>query len=202
MYSKEELVNYIKKFYIEVGKTPGKVEIGATEGYPNTYRFLKAGNWIELLRAAGLYPRKRYKYSEDDMIKKIKLRAKQLGRCPLLIDMANAYKEDPDNWYHCDAYYNKKKWLKWLTRAELIREMRFANTDDYLEAKLREALEIFGYSPTKAEFSTLEGFPPIQQYSRAKKRWTWHYWLKKCGVERKKGWRAEMIKRQNKPVPI
>lgn len=83
-YTREELIDCLKRLYEKTGGTPTYMEAERTEECPSVYIFKKQfGSWNEALRAAGYEVNNEHKsYTKEDLIVAIRKFQEAKGRVP------------------------------------------------------------------------------------------------------------------------
>lgn len=185
-YTDSDLIELLKSFHAEHGKVPTYELLDSTKGYPPGGTYARRGGIGKFLKLAGFELNKINKYTEDDLKKRLYALAKKLNKSPTSGDMRRAHSEDsfyPDP----TSYFKYRSWKKWLDFVGLSPVNLIKYSDEVLEAKLKEAGEIFGRAPTSKEFDALEGFPGASHYM---KRGGWRNWLRRCNLhyERPDNW--------------
>lgn len=87
-YTKEKLIEILQKRYKELGRTPKTKEVAEYQIILKHFGSFNAG-----LKAAGLTPNTKEKYTEDELISELQKKAKELGRTPKMreIEIAQTY---------------------------------------------------------------------------------------------------------------
>lgn len=190
-YTDDDLVEFLKKYYKEFGIVPTLERLNIVEGYPSQSSYMQRGGIGKFLKLAGFELNKINNYSEETLIEKLQKLAKHIEKSPTSGDMRRAHKDDslyPDP----TAYFRLKPWKEWLELAGLPPVNLIKYSNEVLEAKLKEAGELFGRAPTSKEFDALEGFPGASHYM---KRGGWRNWLRRCNLhyERPENWFIKKI---------
>lgn len=105
-YSKEKLINIVKNKSEELGRTPTLKELGLYD-----YIFKRYGGYSAFLKEIGLKPNKNI-YTEAELIKLIKNKAKESGRLPMLKELGiPASQFNRYNGYNsfCHRFINNKQ---------------------------------------------------------------------------------------------
>ena len=72
-YSEEKLIYFLRKLAIELGRTPKRIDMDMTVGFPNSTTYqTNFGSWIEALIKSGLKPNKIGRYNKEELIKKLR----------------------------------------------------------------------------------------------------------------------------------
>lgn len=190
-YTDEDLVEFLKKYYKELGVAPTLEGLNTVEGYPSQSSYMQRGGFGKFLKLAGFELNKINKYTEEELKERLCTLAKKLNKSPTSGDMKRAHNEDsfyPDP----TSYFKSMPWEDWLELAGLPPVNLIKYSNDELEIKLKKAGELFGRAPTSKEFDALEGFPGAFHYM---KRGGWRNWLRRCGLyyERPDNWFGRKI---------
>ena len=141
LYTREILIEMLQAKAKELGHNPPDRGVGL----PNASVFVRVfGSWGNALIAAGLKGKKSH-YSDDELIKMLREKAKELGRNPLQKDL-----DDDPNMPSKTAYYDHfGGWNEALEKAGLEVAKAISYTDEQLISILQERAKQLGRVPTR-----------------------------------------------------
>lgn len=155
-YSDEELIEYLKELYTELGRTPVKRDLKkySYDAYKKHF-----GSWNNALIKAGL-PIRRHFYSNDDLLGWIKDFYETNGRSPYVSDFIKQFG---------DPKLFRNRWGTWantLKTAQVPVRASFKSlSDDEMLDRLIEVCKILGRVPKRLEF-TKYGLPTFHTYTK------------------------------------
>ncbi|MCY9186657.1 homing endonuclease associated repeat-containing protein [Bacillus halotolerans] len=123
-YTEKELISILQKRYKELGRIPKAKEVSGYQIILNHFGSFNAG-----LKAAGLTPNTKKKYTEDELISELQKKAKELGRTPKMREIGIA-----QTYINRFGSFNKALKAAGLTPNKM-------KTKTYTEKELIEALQ-------------------------------------------------------------
>ncbi|MFQ6009650.1 MAG: homing endonuclease associated repeat-containing protein [Candidatus Aenigmatarchaeota archaeon] len=177
-YTQEKLIEVLQHKADDLGRAPTAREIETDKNMPGVNTYCKHfGSWNSALKAAGLESKYR-EYSNEELIKALKEKAKELGRPPTTMEM-NKDKSIPSAHTYNQRFGSFNKALK---EAGLdINCERKDYTDEELLELLKDKAEELGRTPTIEEVIKDDSMPyPGVYYKRFG---SWKNAVKEAGLE-------------------
>ena len=149
-YSKEELIEQVRKLADELGRTPMEREFDEdrrTAGAATVQK--RFGSWNAFLREAGLDILRMVNYSDEELIEQIRAMAKKLGRTPT----RREYDNNPETASTTTIATRFGSWNKALALAGLNANYEWvAYSKEELIEQVQKMAEELGRTPTIDEF--------------------------------------------------
>jgi len=80
-YSEEKLIYFLRKLAIELGRTPKRIDMDMTVGFPNSTTYqTNFGSWTEALIKSGLKPNRIGRYNKEELIRKLRTFSFRYGK--------------------------------------------------------------------------------------------------------------------------
>ncbi len=174
-FTKMELLQGLSRLRKELGRNPKSRDVDACEYLPssavyNTY----FGSFSGAMRMIGYGCTKIARFSDKELLDKLKVLHKRLGRCPRTTDLRNA-----DDMPSPDCYRRAFGDLYEACRRigiDVVRGARRKFTDDEMFDFLRQAADAVGHTPSAGEYmcwrDNRAGIPAVCTY-----RQRYHSWL-------------------------
>ncbi len=176
--SEAEMLEALQSLAKELGRTPMMADVGGNAPGASTYT-QHFGSWNKALEAAGLEVSRRTGMSDDEMLEKLRVLAKKLGRTPSCND-ADAIKNMPGNIAYAKHFGS---WNKALEAAglKINSEAPKSESDAELLEKLRAFAQKLGRTPSLAAVNANENTPHGSTY--IKRFGTWNKALEAAGLK-------------------
>lgn len=154
-YSDEELIEYLKELYTELGRTPGKRDLKKYSESPYRKHF---GSFNNALIKAGLPVNRRF-YSDDDILGWIQDFYKTNGRSPYESEFIKLFG---------DSKLFRKRWGTWSSTLKAAKvpvrtSFKSLSNEEMLD-RLVEVCKMLGRMPKSAEFAKY-GLPSYHTYT-------------------------------------
>lgn len=171
LYTDKELLDYLRRFKNENGRSPGQNDFVNNPEYPNYSIYRKRfGSWNNALMLVGLDINKRdKKYTDEELLDCLKQFYQENGRIPMASDFLNNF-EYP----HRNTYMERfGSWNNALEMTELNLEKRF---EKYTDNELLNHLSIFykknGRVPIQKDFLNNPEYPCYLTYRKRFGKWS------------------------------
>lgn len=165
IYTDKELLDYLRRFKNENGRSPGQNDFVNNPEYPNCSIYRKRfGSWNDALILLGLdINKKEKKYTDKELLDYLKQFYDESGRIPIASDFLN----NPE-YPHRNTYIKRfESWNNALEMTELNLEKRFEKyTDEELLNELKRFEKEEGKIPTREDFRTYGEYPHYQTYNK------------------------------------
>lgn len=174
-YSKEELLNELRRLADELDRTPTTVQMTRLGEYGTGAYQRNFGSWNDALREVGLELNVRSDIPRDSLLEELRHLFNRLGRSPTREEVAEMSK------YSAEPY--KREFGSWndaLRAAELPVLKRAKIPDKDLLDELRRVADQVGGTPTQAQMEKYaEYYPSVYP----KRFGTWNDAVEKAGLE-------------------
>lgn len=167
-YTKQELIESIKRFYDETGRVPKSYEFDNNSSYPSRRTFTKHfGSWNNALRACEFdVNQKKMRCSDDELLKYISEFFDNCGRYPTMTDF-----ENDEQYPHPSTYANHfGSWTNALTKVGGKRSYK-KYTDEELINFLIDFHEKYNRIPTTKDFNNYPTYPDSTTYRKRFGSW-------------------------------
>lgn len=173
-YTKEEIINDIKRFVSEFGRVPTSKDFEKLEGYPSRKTITNIfGNFNDAIRASGFIPvginfrDNKIKYNKEYLLNKISEYIDVYGKVPTLKNMSDFLG------YECKIYYTKTfgSWNNALKELGLPLNSVSQYNDEYLKEAFRRFVSEHGRVPTWRDFNKNKDYPSFWCYQNRFGSW-------------------------------
>lgn len=167
-YTDEKLLEYLRLFNKENGRTPESREFDCIADYPSSRTYKKRfGSWNNAIKIAGLQITRFMNITNKELLEYLRLFNKKNGRSPIMEDFNNSKK------YPCYNTYQRHfgSWNNALKMAELQTNTCTGSTDDELLELLVQFSVENERAPTYEDFNNSKKYPSPCTYQNRFGSW-------------------------------
>ena len=173
----DELIELLQSRARNLGRTPTVKDVGSDNGMPSVVTYARTfGSWNQALEAAGLSINNlKFEYTDEELIKLLQSRARNLGRTPTVKDVGS------DNGMPSAMTYIRT-FSSWNEALEIagFSANQFDHTDEELIDLLKAKARSLGRTPTVREVNPDNDMPSAMTYIN--RFGSWNQALKAAGL--------------------